>query len=184
MSYPAVELSNNPLYQSILFSPFVTYLSSCGTSKKTVTNYLSDVKSFFQWLVSSILVVGQTETIEPKSLISTIKSETIENFKHTLLLEHVPIATINRKLSSLRLFFRFALIEQMTTTNPIEHVANIPKIKPLFGLSEDNLAHILLEFDSYQSFMNSDKDTSHVISDIRDFLYFHSKYIESTRLNE
>jgi site-specific recombinase XerD len=181
MTYPAFDISNDSLYQSIIFFPFLTYLQSCGTSKKTVTNYLSDIKSFFQWLVNSFTVIGQTETIDPKKLIASVASETIENFKHTLLLEHTPIASINRKLSSLRLFFRFAVMEHLIKTNPAENVANIPKIKSLFGISEENLAYLLVEFSSYYAFMNENTNTQHVISDIRDFLYWHNKFLQAQK---
>lgn len=138
-------ISSNALnYQGFLIDTFQRFLLDEKTSEKTRVNYIGDVRQFINWLSNSI----QSPQNTPDShleFLHRITPELLENYKRSLLLEHVPVATINRRLSSLRMFFRCAINQDWLPNSPMEFVANIPKDVPLASDSMPNYIAQYLE---------------------------------------
>ena len=128
---PNIILSNVPNvfdYQALLDTEFSTYLIKQNASEVTRKNYVMDIKNFFTWL-NMCLTNGSIKLLENiEKPLSRITTEIIETYKRSLTTSKTPIATINRRLSALRMFFQFALIEHKITENPMTLVRNIPRI--------------------------------------------------------
>lgn len=127
---PNIILSNVPNvfdYQTLLNTEFSTYLIKQNASEITRKNYLTDIKNFFTWL-NTCITNGSIKLLEhAEKPLSRITTEIVETYKRSLITSKTPIATINRRLSALRMFFQFALIEHKVTDNPMILVRNIPR---------------------------------------------------------
>lgn len=150
-------ISSNALnYQDFLIQTFQRFLLDEKTSEKTRVNYMGDVRQFINWLSNSI----QTKQNSPSThleLLKLITPELLENYKRSLLLEHIPVATINRRLSSLRMFFRCVINEGWFSDNPMEFIANIPKNVPL---SPDSLPNYVTQYLESEFTLDSDTQTA------------------------
>ena len=123
----SIILSNVFDYQALLDTEFSTYLIKQNASEITRKNYVMDIRNFFTWL-NMCLTNGSVTLLEnAEKPLARITSEIIEMFKRSLITSKTPIATINRRLSALRMFFQFALNEHKITENPILLVHNIPR---------------------------------------------------------
>ena len=124
---PSIILSNVFDYQALLDNEFSTYLIKQNASVITRKNYVMDIKNFFTWLNTGLTNGSITLLENAEKPLTRITSEIIELFKRSLSTSKTPIATINRRLSALRMFFQFALIEHKITENPMTLVRNIPR---------------------------------------------------------
>lgn len=106
--------ANSPDYQAFMERIFLGYLLEQGASEKTRRNYRTDVRHFFGWMEASRV----------HSLVA-VNHETLEAYKRSHTDAHVPISTLNRRLSALRMFFRCAMKEGWITENPMDAVPNI-----------------------------------------------------------
>lgn len=138
-------ISSNALnYQGFLIETFQRFLLDEKTSEKTRVNYVGDLRQFINWLSNSIR--SQKNTLEDHlEFLKRVTPELLENYKRALLLEYVPVATVNRRLSSLRMFFRCVMNEGWLFDNPMEFIANIPKDVPLGSDSLPNYINQYLE---------------------------------------
>lgn len=119
-------MSTNVLnYQAELIVIFSKFLHREGTSVKTQKNYGTDLHHFLNW---TLLTIKNTHGITPQNhvtLLSLVTTDLIEAYKLYLQHHHVPHATINRRLSALRIFFRCCIAEGWIEDNPAARVANI-----------------------------------------------------------
>ena len=84
---------------------FKNHLYISKASKLTIKNYVMDIKQFLTWVEK---VTGLTSTQE-SSLLEHLDSFMIEEYKHRLLKEaNLSAVSVNRKLSSLRKYLRWA----------------------------------------------------------------------------
>ena len=122
---------NNLLnYLTKLITSFDDFLAIENASKQTRKNYKSDLTAFFSWFCeASQSASSSPRTDSPKEALRLITTESIEAFKRWLKIAHAPPATINRRLSALRAFFRFTTLNGWTQQNPAQYVANIPMPK-------------------------------------------------------
>lgn len=119
-----------PDYQEILLTTFEDFLVRDDASEKTRKNYKSDLRHFLTWLQNSSEAASRESIASEKELLSLVSAERLENYKQTQLLSQVPAATINRRLSALRIFFRFANLQGWVMEDPTRRILNIPKAKP------------------------------------------------------
>lgn len=123
-----------------VIGPFLEYLDrERDASIHTRKNYHVDILQFVTFLrhaAPDILAEG------PHGL-NQIDSNLVRDFVASLLQGHHP-ASVARKLSSLRSFFKFWMRQKMMTQNPAKSVATpkIPKRVPRF-LSEEETATLL-----------------------------------------
>ncbi|MDE2588332.1 MAG: site-specific integrase, partial [Patescibacteria group bacterium] len=95
---------------------FKNFLYVYNASTLTIKNYLIDIRQFFTWAQT---VFEESTTNEP--LLSLISPAVVEEYKERLLEENVYSPTsINRKLSSLRKYFAWAIEQGIVTRNPFE----------------------------------------------------------------
>jgi len=103
--------------QVTLLEAFKHYLLTEDTSKNTVSAYLSDLSQFMNWY---------SQTFEAFD-VSEVTPTDIRDYR-AFLQEQIPPAapaTINRRLASLRLFFRWAKEQHLTLSQPMERIRNV-----------------------------------------------------------
>lgn len=161
---PNLIPSNSLNYPSEIESLFSAFLRSSGASGKTITNYLSDLRSFLTWHAASD-EKGQNCPSDAAKSLSTITDATMKDYKASLLLSRTPAATINRRLSALRMFFQFAATKNLIASNPLEDVKNVKIAK------EQAERSILEDFTAYMSSQGaSEKTKANYRVDINHFL--------------
>ncbi|MCL4360038.1 site-specific integrase [Patescibacteria group bacterium] len=126
--------SNIPDYQAFLETLFETFLIRKKVSEKTRKNYKSDLRHFFSWAshtneslplpnTAPHLPSGETEKLT--LYIAAIRAEHIAAYIRDSQRARTPLATINRRLSSLRMLYRFAEEEGWIHENPMNCVRNV-----------------------------------------------------------
>ncbi len=119
-------LSNVLNYQRELISLFERFLQAAGASAKTQKNYVSDLRHFFTWFTTVIETKGQSIT-STNEFVLAIDIITVLMYKQALWETQTPVATINRRLSTLRSFFDCTTQANITQTNPLSSLENIEK---------------------------------------------------------
>jgi integrase/recombinase XerD len=98
-----------------LLAAFHNHLTSQQTAPNTLRSYLGDMKAFIAWFERS-----NSEKFEPSS---TVRRD-IQEWRDFLLTTSKPIS-VNRKLSSLRIFFEWAERKGLTTSDPTRRVHGV-----------------------------------------------------------
>lgn len=128
MGDSTIIISSNVLnYQGILESPFLDFLKKEGASEKTRNNYRTDLRHFIHWVSITIQTTSTTLPQNHIHFIRNLTPEILTHYRQSLLGHGTPSATINRRLSTLRSFFRFCIAHGWLDRNPIETVRNIKK---------------------------------------------------------
>lgn len=138
-------LTNVANYQAELIAAFINFLRLEGTSTKTQKNYTTDVQHFSEW---AVLTIKNTHGIIPQNhfiFLSYITTDIIEEYKAYLHRHHTPIATTNRRLSALRMFFRCCIQAGFIQNNPISQVANITQS----SFSQDPIEQLITKWKSH-----------------------------------
>lgn len=117
-------------YQAFLDSVFETFLIGQHISAVTRKNYRSDLRNFFNWIINAIQITDKSLPQSIDKLVKRVSADQIEDYKRELLLDNTPQATINRRLSSIRMLFRFARANGWLNDNPTSFVRNITIITP------------------------------------------------------
>lgn len=105
-----------PAHQQEILDQFANYLMvERSISKQSATYYTTDVRQFLQFL--------------PQPLnIEKIKESDIQNYIAVLHELRLTSASIARKITSLKMFFRFLVSEGKINSDPSEYI-ELPKIK-------------------------------------------------------
>lgn len=109
---------NKELYQEIppyinAIKQFKNYLYENNISNLTIKNYISDLKQFFAWL-DKTTNAKEAWIISEKNLMRFCTLELVTEYRQRLLRDtsFSPVS-VNRKLSSLRKFFSFAVAHDL-----------------------------------------------------------------------
>ena len=105
---------------------FKNFLRAENISPVSLRNYLSDVRHFLGWFVSTI---EKDALINFEELIKSISPLIVERYKNEHIKSGLPNKTINRRLSALRKFFLFCQKEALIKQNPAIPVKNISLVK-------------------------------------------------------
>ena len=167
----SIILSNVFDYQALLDTEFSTYLIKQNASEVTRKNYLMDIRNFFKWLNTCITNGSVTLLENTEKPLARITTEIIETFKRSLITSQTPVATINRRLSALRMFFQFAQIDQKITENPMTLVRNISRTD---GLNDINSLDAALDAYAKKKQVNPTE-----IDDIKTFFSWYYKQYNS-----
>lgn len=161
----AIITSNQGYNLYNLEANFRTYLSAVINLKAvSIKNYLSDLRYFIGWYTKN----AQHESF----LISleNLSSEHIEAYKAYLLSNHLPTKTVNRRLSTVRMFGKYLISQNILKSNPAQHIVNTgtkAKRHPSTDQSEVSLS----EFAHFLSAKEySAEHISQAESDINEFL--------------
>jgi len=91
---------------------FKNHLYSGGSSSVTMKNYLIDIRQFLDW-AQMVTNIKDAWNIKDQNIFNKINPEIIEEYKKRLLSKGFSPLTINRKLSSIRNFVRWAIKERI-----------------------------------------------------------------------
>ena len=101
-------------------------------SLNTASSYASDLKIFFTFIKQQNLN------------IQTIRKTDITNFFQTQRERGFSDNTVSRRLSTMKQFFKFLVLESLVDRNPCEDIKNFKKAKKIPGfLSEEEVVRIL-----------------------------------------
>lgn len=108
-----------------------------NVSEHTKTAYVADVKEFTGFLINNNFIKKQDEVID-------IKPEIIRQYLSYLYLQKIKKVTVNRKVSSLRAFYKYVLRTGKINKNPMEMIQTLKteKYMPNF-LSVDEMLELL-----------------------------------------
>src|SRR5258706_9890984 len=104
-----IILSNLSDYQDFIERTFLGFLLEQGASEITRKNYRTDLKHFFSWILGIFQDEKNANPQKAKELVVFTTPEKLDSYKRSQILAHVPNATINRRLSAIRMFFKCAL---------------------------------------------------------------------------
>jgi integrase/recombinase XerC len=123
---------------NILLRDFQTYLQvERNISNHTILAYISDVEEFAGFL-------QKNEFIKDTDVLSRVEAETVRAYLGYLFRQKVKKVTINRKISSLRAFYKFLIRAGKIKINPAALIqsAKTEKYIPIF-LSVDEMFDLL-----------------------------------------
>lgn len=114
---------------------FKNYLYIHNASSLTIKNYINDIEQFFSWL-EKVTGIENAWHVREKNLFDKIDLALFEEYKHRLLKTGFSARSINRKLSSLRKYMRWAknegLVGQTNWHTPSSTPAEV-KIFPQYS---------------------------------------------------
>ena len=161
------NLSNALDYQAILESSFIEFLTADGASEKTRNNYRSDLRHFIGWTMLTIVSRGYSAPQTHLEFIKLMTPDLLQNYKLYLLENKIPAATINRRLSTLRIFVRMVMERGWMRNNPILTLVNIADKQK----STNDVEEILLHWKHDLEQEGASKSTiKNYLIDVRKFL--------------
>jgi len=130
----------------MLQNKFITYLSSEKRfSEHTIKSYATDLKQFTSFLSSEFQIIDE---------IHEISFQIIRTWITSLLEKGINPRSVNRKISTLKTYFKFLIREGELIENPMMKVV-APKSKkrlPIF-IEEDQIASLLNEVQFEEGFV-------------------------------
>ena len=130
----------------MLQNKFITYLSSEKRfSEHTIKSYTTDLKQFTSFLSSEFQIIDE---------INEISFQIIRTWIASLLEKGINPRSVNRKISTLKTYFKFLIREGVLIENPMTKVV-APKSKkrlPVF-IEEDQIASLLNEVQFEEGFV-------------------------------
>jgi len=130
----------------MLQNKFIKYLSSeIRFSEHTIKSYATDLKQFTSFLLSEFQIIDE---------INEISFQIIRTWIASLLEKGINPRSVNRKISTLKTYFKFLIREGVLIENPITKVV-APKSKkrlPVF-IEEDQIASLLNEVQFEKGFV-------------------------------
>ena len=109
-----------------LSNSFKAYLKVKGASQSTVKNYLVDLNHFLAWL--ELTLRGQNIALDrslPELFVRYFEPNYLAKYKNYLVQNQLPVATVNRRLSTLRTFGGFCLSQAWIKENPAKKIRNV-----------------------------------------------------------
>lgn len=98
-------------------------------SPVSVKNYLSDLRHFLGWLILKLKTSGVSmdlgESFHPSELATFLTESNLTHYRAYLTENNIPLATINRRLSTLRKFCSFFISQRWLNENPAKRINNI-----------------------------------------------------------
>ena len=131
----------------MLVDSFLKYLRlELNRSEKTVVSYGTDLRNF----------EGYLKDVEAEIGFTTVHADHVRNWIVFLMDEGCAVASINRKLSSLRSFYRFLVMKKEIVINPMRQVSGLKTRKklPVF-VREKDMNRLLDELSVDESFEGS-----------------------------
>lgn len=163
-----ITLSNVPYYQAILEETFLSYLAKQGASERTRKNYRCDMLHFIRWTIMTIQNYQLPPPSSHQELLGYITPEFLSDYRQCLRKNGIPTATINRRLSTIRTFFRCCLSHGWIQKNPAESLSNV-----LLKVEEATTDEMLAQFSQDLAREGASKVTiRNYLSDARKFLFW------------
>lgn len=144
-----------------LTEDFFLYLNHKNSSPHTINSYRRDIAVFVEF------------TTELKSSILNINHRHIQDFARRQHLQGLSPASLRRRLSAVRSFYKFLIHKDLAKNNPVEGI-NLPKLKKKLPevLGVDQMAGLLKKEETADDLL------------IRDFAIFELMYSSGLRVSE
>ena len=168
--YNQYNLEANPLLETLL-PAFRKFLIAEKAAGGTVRSYVSDVRSFFDWLIAFLTNAHVFEADSPISantsyLFSFINKSVLASYSEYLRNNNVPLKTINRRYSALRKLGSFSVSLALLAENIFESLKTISDTHD-FSESEYHLE----EFKTHLWQTGAAKSTiKNYLGDVRQYL--------------
>jgi site-specific recombinase XerD len=150
---------------------FVSYLKSRGLSLASHKNYKSDLVHFMGWVILKIRSIGAyVESLT--EIVPFLNSGTGSEYKSYMIGNHIPVKTINRRLSTLRHLSHFLFSSDHLEADFMKNVENVSG-----SIGQKSAVNpIVNDFQIYLEAQKISKNTiKNYISDIHQFL----RWVES-----
>jgi site-specific recombinase XerD len=162
-----------------MFKNFEEYLiNQVGISKSSLKYYRSDLSHFKQWIILKIKTLG----ILAENLSETvpfISRQLAKEYKEYLLTNNIAVKTSNRRLSTLRHFARFLVLNDIVNFDFMEDIEN-SKLGSNISFEEK----IIQDFANFLSTEKVSQNTSkNYIADIKQFMsWLQDKNLMQTKI--
>jgi site-specific recombinase XerD len=124
---------------------FKNFLYEGKKSSLTIKNYINDIKNFFLWL-DEVALAKHSYDIADRNLIGKISLSVIEEYKQRLITAKYSPLTINRKLSSLRVYLSWIKEQGLIPSKPVLNHAEF--ISTSQSLPEKNMSEVPIQTQS------------------------------------
>lgn len=149
-----------------LIKSFENYLlNSVKISKKSLKYYRSDLSHFVGWVFLKIKTLGILAD-DFNQAIPFLSHNLLKEYKSFLVLNKVALKTVNRRLSTLRHFSKYLILNDLLQFDFMDNIQNIKK-------DESNLVqdHLAKEFSKFLESQKVSQSTSkNYIADINQFI--------------
>ena len=121
----------------MLVETFLTYLrTERNSSPRTVESYSNDLRAFEQFFTSLDNSIGWL----------TVDGDVIRDWLEAMMDKGNKASSVNRRLSAVRTFYRFALSRQLVSRDPSYGISGPKKERPLpYFMNETDMNTILDE---------------------------------------
>ncbi|MCB2204414.1 tyrosine-type recombinase/integrase [bacterium] len=95
---------------------FQKYLAEQGKHQNTIRSYANDLKQFMQWSRSSF---------GDQFMLAELTRSDIQDYRTFLLTRNSSPASVNRKITALRQFFEYCVVQSLMQRNPAAEISGI-----------------------------------------------------------
>jgi site-specific recombinase XerD len=157
---------------------FTKYLDSLGLSAKSHKNYRSDLSHFLGWAILKIRAFGSyAETLS--EIMPFLSPEMAREYKKYMIANKHPVATVNRRLSSLRHLARYLVASQIVSEDFTLGIENI-------SLVRNDIATAFTVVHEFKSHLEAEKVSRSTVknytSDVNDFLTWLENFQKASSL--
>ncbi|MBE6264020.1 MAG: tyrosine recombinase XerC [Prevotella sp.] len=126
----------------MMIEKFLNYLKfELNRSERTVEGYRDDLKSFETYFKNS----------DNHLSWESVDSDVVRNWMESMMDKGNNATSVNRRLSALRSFYRFALSHHLVDKDPVHEIVGPKKLKPLPQFLKESEMDRLLEPDMWNS---------------------------------
>jgi integrase/recombinase XerC len=126
----------------MMIEKFLNYLKfELNRSERTVEGYRDDLKSFETYFKNS----------DNHLSWESVDSDIVRNWMESMMDKGNNATSVNRRLSALRSFYRFALSHHLVDKDPVHEIVGPKKLKPLPQFLKESEMDRLLEPDMWNS---------------------------------
>lgn len=144
-------------------------LKNAHVSKKTLRNYRSDLSHFTNWATIHLSPLG-TKIESAEEILPHFSETLVKRYKVFHLETHIPTATLNRRLSTLRNFGRFLVQQNFVLQDPTITIENGQTAKIQETLEEKRI-RLVSEFKQHLEKQGVSRSTmKNYLSDVSQFL--------------
>jgi len=140
-------------------------LNTIKISKKSLKYYRSDLSHFVGWIFLKIKTLGILAD-DFNQAIPFLSHDLLSEYKSFLILNKVALKTINRRLSTLRHFSKYLVLEDIIQFDFMDNISNVQK-------EESSLLHnhLVKDFSKFLESQKVSRSTSkNYIADINQFI--------------
>jgi len=115
---------------------FKDFLYRNKAADLTIKNYIIDVRQFLSWFM--LAESSYSQNISPSELVQRLRPEILTIYKERLVHDSdLSIPSINRKLSSLRTYIRWALAHDVMPNQMVSNISQEDQVDALSNIKED-----------------------------------------------